>query len=304
MQEKRGKGGGCAAVRDYILNKIHDPRLPAATFVRITGHEIAGALGISPQTANRHVRYLVRQGAIVRRRRHYFSEPSNVYFKRVSRWMEDQIEKFDWPGEFILPIDLRALAFETGMEIEEVKTQLVEWFRQHGEQDPGCFHFLNDPEDRPAPFPIDWGGTRKPGDGYEVVRDHVLDKIRNRRCREDLFVRFNCEEAGALLGLAPAAVRRYLRSLVDHGFLCRACDSPHYYALVSEVNREQLRAWIRHRLEKTAFAELPILRFNPVEAAESLLIPDFCVVDGMRELTNMDAAYNVCRMDDGEEDEP
>ncbi len=297
MQEHRKTGGGCAAVRTYILDRLRERDRGLGPFVRITGREIADALGITPQCVNRHVRYLVRQGVLLRRNRHYFSEPSCVFAGRVNQWMQERIKKFDWASEFVLPIDLRQLAASTGLDIVQTHEYLEKWFRVHTAHSPQRFHLLNVPARQPSPSPLPLGpdDKRKPGDGYELVRDHLLETIRTRRCREDLFVRVNAEEIGALLGLAPASVRRSLRSLVDHGILCRAADSPHYYAAISEIHREQLRAWIRHQMELREFADLPILFFNPVEAAASLQIPDFQVQEGMRELTNLDAAFRVCR---------
>ncbi len=71
MTEKRKKGNGYDEVRDYVLGRLRDRA--SGTFVRILGEEIARAIEISPQTANEHVRALVRVGEFHRERRCYFA---------------------------------------------------------------------------------------------------------------------------------------------------------------------------------------------------------------------------------------
>ena len=296
MNEKRKKGGGCAAVEQYILDRLRDCGPAMEPFVRITGQEIADTVGITPQSVNEHIRYLVRKGAIIRRRRCYFGDPSHVFYGRVGRWMQDRLQKHDWIKELFFTIDLRELAVAVGAEITEVEKHVDEWLRHNSPCSQDRFHFLNRIDTRPTPSPEIDAQTGKRRDGYEAVRDHVLEKIRTRRCKEDLFVRLNGEEIGAQVGLAPASVRRYLRDMIHRGVICRAADNSPWYATVSEIHREQLRAWIKHQMELQEFADIPILFFNVTEAAKALKIPDFWIEEGIQDLCNMDAAFRVCRM--------
>jgi DNA-binding MarR family transcriptional regulator len=229
MQEIRKKGGGCAAVRQYILDRVRACACTTDPYVRITGAEIAGAVGIKPQSANEHVRHLIRQGVIVRRRRCYFREPP------------------DAPCEVV---DLQ---------------------------------------------------RRKQGAGYEAVRDAVLEQIENRSCKADLFVRINGEELGARVDLPPAAARRHLRELVRRGVICRDGDSC-YYAAVAEVQREQLRAWIRIRMGRDIFVDDPLLLIDPVEAATALGISKLEIGGLFRQLSMLDMAFHVCRVLDFDEE--
>lgn len=70
---QRKKGSGYEDVRRYILDRIRNRECPEDPFVRIAGHEIAEAAGITPQSVGEHVRTLIRRGVIVRDRRVYFA---------------------------------------------------------------------------------------------------------------------------------------------------------------------------------------------------------------------------------------
>ena len=74
MIEKRKKGNGYEEVKLYVLDRLRHRLHPGDPFVRIVGEEIARAVGITPQSANEHVRALVRHGVFHRERRCYFSE--------------------------------------------------------------------------------------------------------------------------------------------------------------------------------------------------------------------------------------
>jgi len=71
---KRKKGNGYEEVKQYVLRRLHERPHPDDPFVRIVGEEIGQAVGITSQTANEHVRALVRHGVFHRERRCYFSE--------------------------------------------------------------------------------------------------------------------------------------------------------------------------------------------------------------------------------------
>lgn len=216
MTETHKKGDGYERVRDYILDRLRHREHPEETYVRITGGEIADAVGISAQSVNGHVRRLVHGGGIVRRRRCYFGKPSP-------------------------------------------------------DPDISC---------------------NKERNGYEAVRELVLERIRDRSCKEDLFVRLNAEEIGARVGLTAASVRFHFRNLIRRGVICRAADGGHYYAAVAEVQREQVRCWLHYRIQSCVFADTPLLFFDPVEAATALRIPELEIGGRLRELVMMDRAFH------------
>ena len=78
MVEKRKKGNGYEEVKEYVLRRLQERPYPSDPFVRIAGEEIAGAIGISAQMVNAHVRTLVRHGVFHRERRFYYSEARPV----------------------------------------------------------------------------------------------------------------------------------------------------------------------------------------------------------------------------------
>ena len=238
MAEVRKKGDGYDRVRLYILKRLRTREHPEETYVRITGAEMADAVGLSAQAVNEHVRRLVRRGEFVRQRRCYFGKPA------------------------------------------------------------------------PASEPC--ASCKQDRNGYETVREIILERIRHRPCKEDLFVRLNAEEIGARVGLTAAAVRFHLRNLIRRGVICRACDGGHYYAAVREVQREQLRCWIHYRIQSGVFSDEPLLFFDPVDAAGALHIPELEIGGYLRELTMMDAAFRSValiepddeRLKNGKEESP
>lgn len=76
MTEKRKKGTGYEAVKEYVLDRLR--RRTDKSFLRIAGEEIARAVGISPQMVNRYVRELVRERIFHRERRCYYGEARSV----------------------------------------------------------------------------------------------------------------------------------------------------------------------------------------------------------------------------------
>lgn len=76
--EKRKKGNGYEEVKCFITQCLRDRPNPQDPFVRLTGEEIAQAVGISAQSVNEHIRNLVRNGAFHRERRCYFSDPPSA----------------------------------------------------------------------------------------------------------------------------------------------------------------------------------------------------------------------------------
>lgn len=227
METKRKKGNGYEEVKRYILERWRNREHPEETYVRITGAEMAEAIGISAQMVNDHIRRMIRRGEIVRRRRCYFGRPAPG-FEQIASYEKDR-------------------------------------------------------------------------NGYETVRDLVLERIRNRRCQEDLFIRLNAEEIGAQVGLTASAVRFHVRNLVRRGVICRAADGSHYYAAVHEVQREQLRSWIHYRIQAGVFTDEPLLFFDPVEAADALGIPELEIGGSLRELTMIDAAFRYVALTDTDE---
>ena len=302
MQETYKKGDGFTAVRQYILNRVRGRTYRSDPYVRITGQEIAGVVGMTPQSINEHIRRLIRQGEILRRRRCYFGDPSEIYSERLQRWMSDRMKRQDWFREPVLLIDRRDLAASVGLDGPALSALVKEWLRRN---DPdGMVYWADTDAETVATPPESAVQSVRPQGTYEIVRDTVLEQIRNRSCKADLLVRLNGEEIAARLGLGPSAVRRALRNLVRRGVLWREGDTP-YYAAVAEVQREQLRAWIRDQMKRGVFADDPLLWIDPTHAAAALRISESDVRERFSELTAIDTAFRVCQwclFDDTDED--
>jgi DNA-binding Lrp family transcriptional regulator len=298
--KQQKKGDGCTAIKQYILDRVHGRPFREDFYVRITGQEIAAVVGLTSQSVNEHVRYLVRQGTIIRRRRCYFGDPSELHPGRIYSWMSDRLKKHDWSKEPVLLIDLYELTAATGFEGPILKTLAKEWIQQHGPPSGGLISFSNEVEEASA-IPLETGSPRN---AYEMVRDSVLEQIRIRSCKADLLIRLNSEEIAARIGLSPATVRRALRHLVRRGVLWRDGKNSPYYGAVAEIQREQLRAWIRYRMQMGVFSDEPLLLINPVHAATALQISVGDVSEHFRGLTTLDTAFRMCRLIDDTDDDP
>lgn len=78
---------------------------------------------------------------------------------------------------------------------------------------------------------------RKKGNGYEDVRRYVLDRIVNRECLEDPFVRISGQEIAETAGISPQSVNEHLRTLIRRGVIRR--DRRFYFALAEFSERVQ-----------------------------------------------------------------
>lgn len=71
----RKKGDGYVNVRDFVLGRIRDQATSDDPFVRMSGEQIADAVGLATQTVNFHMRELLRRGAVIRHKRCYYALP-------------------------------------------------------------------------------------------------------------------------------------------------------------------------------------------------------------------------------------
>lgn len=70
---------------------------------------------------------------------------------------------------------------------------------------------------------------RKKGNGYEEVRRYILERIENRKCRQDPFVRISGREVAEAAGISPQAVNEHIRTLIRRGVIRR--DGRFYFTL-------------------------------------------------------------------------
>lgn len=220
-------------------------------------------------------------------------------YERVRRYILDRLRNREYPEDKFVRITGSEISDAVGISAQSVNEHVRRMIRC-GEivRKRRCYFCTTVPSSEPLI------SHEKGANGYESVRKIVLASIRDRSCKDDLFVRLNAEEIGARVDLTAAAVRFHIRNLVRRGVICRAVESGHYYAAVREVQREQLRAWIHYRVQSGIFSDEALLFFDPVDAADALRIPKLEIGGRLRELTMIDRAFHCVALIDTDDREP